>query len=142
MSELLVRVVDKINEDPLLNSKCTKRGDVIVVCPDGWEWSVEERSNPNWRIIKMPDMNMDEASRLLAPELDTDPNQPSRVLQRRAFKINFILFPLRIRLSTDSSVRRDETLEVKVINTADAIMVEKTRLVERDIIGDDPRVFG
>ena len=27
-------------------------GDVIVACPDGWQWSAKERSNPEWRIVR------------------------------------------------------------------------------------------
>lgn len=37
MAEFLLRVVDKINPDPYLNTKCRKRGDVVAVCPDEGE---------------------------------------------------------------------------------------------------------
>lgn len=51
MAELLVRVIDKPGADP--NLVHSKAGDVIVACPDGWHWSEEERSNPEWRIISV-----------------------------------------------------------------------------------------
>ena len=58
MSELLVRVHDKINEDFYLNCQCTKRGDVIVARPDGWPWGKEELANPDWRNRKPPQHGM------------------------------------------------------------------------------------
>jgi hypothetical protein len=27
-------------------------GDVIVACPDGWAWSQEELTNPEWAIVR------------------------------------------------------------------------------------------
>lgn len=46
--EALIRVVDKgVAED------CSKAGDVIAICPDGWAWSPAERTNPDWRIVKV-----------------------------------------------------------------------------------------
>lgn len=92
MAELLVRVVDKVNVDDFyLNTKCTKRGDVIVVCPDGWLWGSQELANPEWRIVQVPDLMLEEAEALLAPERDVDPRHPSRTLQRRAFALNLDL---------------------------------------------------
>lgn len=89
MAELLVRVVDKRNlNDPYKDAQLTKRGDVIVVCPDGWAWSVKEQTNPEWRIVKLPQMTVSEASVYLAPEMNTDPHNPSRVLQARAFSLD------------------------------------------------------
>jgi len=54
MCELLIRVIDKVNNDTRLNYQCTKRGDVIVVVEDGWNWTEKELKNPDWRIIKLP----------------------------------------------------------------------------------------
>jgi CxxC motif-containing protein len=87
MSELLVRVKDRTHKDFYIDCGLTKRGDVIAVCPDGWNWGTEEISNPDWRIIKT-DLTEDEASVFLSPERDKDPTQPSRTLQFRAFKID------------------------------------------------------
>lgn len=93
MAELLVRVVDKVNDDPYLDVQCTKRGDVIVVQPDGWVWGAEELKNPDWRIVQAPNISVSAATAFLGPELDTDPQRPSRVLQRRAFKLDLSLLP-------------------------------------------------
>lgn len=88
MAEMLVRVVDKINhDDPYLDVQCTKRGDVIVVVADGHVWGVMEQLDPQYRIVKMPGVAMDDVASLLAPEPETDPQNPSRMLQRRLFKL-------------------------------------------------------
>lgn len=88
MAELLIRVVDKVNEDFYLNCQCTKRGDVVVAQPDGWAWGLEELKNPDWRIVVMPELSLGDAQAMLAPELDKDPKSPSKTLQRRAFKFD------------------------------------------------------
>lgn len=95
MSELLVRIVDKVNDaDPYLNAKCTKRGDVIVVVEDGWAWGGKEKANPEWRIVKLPKVTVSEAQAFLSPEPITDPAAPNRVKQRRAFRLNLDTLPL------------------------------------------------
>lgn len=88
MSEWLVRVRDKVNPDKFLNAQLLKRGDVVVVCPDGHGWSKEERFNPDWRILKFPDVSVEAAEVFLAPELEDDPKNPNLFLQRRAFKLD------------------------------------------------------
>lgn len=46
--EALIRVVDKgVAED------CSKAGDVIAICQNGWAWSPAELTNPDWRIVKV-----------------------------------------------------------------------------------------
>ena len=47
--EILIRVVDKGPDEDH-----SKAGDVIAVCPDGWQWSAAELANPDWRIIRVP----------------------------------------------------------------------------------------
>jgi len=86
--ELLVRVKDKINEDFYLNCQCTKRGDVIVAMPDGHVWGKEELSDPNYRILKLPDMLPADAQILCSPQIDIDPKNPSKTLLKRAYKLN------------------------------------------------------
>lgn len=88
MCELLVRVVDKVSNDPYLDAKLTKRGDVVCVQPDGWVWGKEEQLNPDWRIFRVPGVKRIDALGFEAPELDTDPAQPSRTLQKRAFYLD------------------------------------------------------
>lgn len=91
MAELLVRVVDKIGDDIFKDAALTKRGDVIVVCPDGWPWGSEELSNPEWRIISVPDMTEIEANAMTTREIGDRSVQ--NVLQERAFKFDLDSLP-------------------------------------------------
>lgn len=54
MAEILFFVEDKTNDDKELNAQAYKRGDVVVVCPDGWPWGREELKDPRFRIVKVP----------------------------------------------------------------------------------------
>jgi hypothetical protein len=74
--ELLIRTVDKGPD-----AMHSKRGHVIWVCPDGWEWSEAERTNPEWMIISVP-ITQIEADGLLSLPHDGDP--PGR----RRFRLN------------------------------------------------------
>jgi len=88
MAEVVLRVQDKVNDDFYLNTKCTKRGDIIAVLPDGSDWGSDVRTLPFYRIIKLPNVSVVEASAMLATELDSDGNNPSRTLQRRKFRLD------------------------------------------------------
>lgn len=88
MSEWLIRVVDKINDDPILDAGCLKRGDVVAVCPDGWQWSRAELDNPHWRVLKLPGIHEAEARGYLQAEVNTDPRNPSAFLRSRAFGLD------------------------------------------------------
>jgi hypothetical protein len=65
--EMLVRVVDKTSKDLQLNNQLTKAGDVIVVRPYPWDWSIEEQKSPDWMIVQS-DMKISEAESYLAEE--------------------------------------------------------------------------
>ena len=43
-------------------------GDVIVVCPDGWKWGREE-CLPNYVVIKVPTLTVEEAKKYDGPVL-------------------------------------------------------------------------
>jgi hypothetical protein len=89
MCELLVRVVDKTNAtDPYADAACTKRGDVITAQPDGWVWGVQEQIDPQYRIVKVPGVSVQDVASLLVPEPDLDPLNPSRMLQARLFRLD------------------------------------------------------
>lgn len=89
MSEWLVRTVDKVNEeDPHLDAQCFKRGDVIVICEDGWPWSEAERANPEWTILKFPGVSVEAVDSFLGPEINSDPKDKKPLLRRRAFMVN------------------------------------------------------
>lgn len=68
MAEILLRVVDKTNEDKALDAQCSKRGDVIVVKPDGWPWGTEELKSDFWRVVKLPGVDPDALTDLAMPQ--------------------------------------------------------------------------
>lgn len=71
MAELLVRVVDKTNpNDAAADRLLPKAGDVIDVHPDGWAWSKAELSNPEWRILRIPDLDVGSLDDLMQPIMD------------------------------------------------------------------------
>ena len=88
MAELLVRVVDKVSVDPVLDARLTKRGHVIVVRPDGWTWGTEELANPDWRLMRVAGADPVDFAGLIVEEPETDPTTPNKFRQRRAFRLD------------------------------------------------------
>ena len=88
MAELLLRVVDKVGADLYTDCQLLKRGDVVVIVPDGWHWGTEERTNPEWRILKLPLIDSAQLQQFLAPEPVTDPARASRTRLRRGWKLD------------------------------------------------------
>jgi hypothetical protein len=73
MAELVIQMVDRVNPSSAkLDAGCLKRGDVIDICADGWEWSERELTNPNWRIIKLPGIPVETLLDLLEAQLAAD----------------------------------------------------------------------
>jgi hypothetical protein len=93
MAEFLVRVVDRVNTDPYLDCQCLKSGDVVCIVEDGHVWSLEEQTNPHWRIVQAPNISQEQAQNFLKPETDVDPLHPSYVLQVRANKLDLSRLP-------------------------------------------------
>lgn len=115
MAELLVRIVDKTSTDPYLNAQLTKRGDVIVVVEDGHRWGRDELANTEWKIIKVPGVKASDVSGFLAPEPNGDNANPSRVLQRRAFRFNLAAKPKNLADLLAAQVRKPRLQDPNVI---------------------------
>ncbi len=140
MAQLLIRVVNKVNADFYLNTKCTKRGDVIVVQSDAWQWGSSELSNPDWRIIKHTELTVSEANAFLAAEVDTDPGSPSKTLQRRAFKLDVdaAVIPQTIKDWLADSTRAVPILDLTpliTLNGVRALKTAKAAIVDPNVIG-------
>ena len=89
MCEVLLRVRDKINSvDVYADVQCLKRGDIVSIVPDGWNWGSAELTNDDWRIVKLPNIALSLAEAFLAPELPVDPQNPGKMLRRRGFKFD------------------------------------------------------
>lgn len=140
MAELLIRVTDKVNPEFYKNTKCTKRGDVIVVHENGWPWGRDELTAPFWRIVKHDELSVSEASAFLAPQFDTDPQHPSRTLLRRAFKLNLDAagLPAAVRTFLADNERAVPILDITPFVTIDQIRALK--IMKSPV--EDPNVIG
>lgn len=135
---MLVRVVDKVNRnDPYLDVKLLKRGDVVVVCPDGWQWSALELKSADWRVMHFPDLSVEKAEAFLGPEFDTDPKNPSKMLRRRAFKVDLdsAILPADVKAAVAEGAKIETKVAVRLTESAAlSLKVEKVRL-------EDPNKF-
>lgn len=120
-AELAVRLVDKINEDPYLDVRCTKRGDVIVVVEQGWKWGKKELENPEWGFFYVP-ASVHECMQLLSPELPQTPT-PDRMLRKRAFSFDIEAYE-----AGERDIKK--------------LIVTKKRLEDPRVLGEDVRVIG
>jgi hypothetical protein len=110
VAEILLCVKNRNVLDP----RAIKRGDVIVVKPDGWGWSDaelgkpsrvldenrQEKDNPNgnhpfFRVLKFSNITVNQVlnAGLLDPEQDVDPQNPSPYLQYRAKYLDYTKIP-------------------------------------------------
>lgn len=132
MAELLVRVVDKGEPE---NVRCTKRGDVIVVMPDGWMWGNAELADPHYRILRVPDMSVSEASALLAEEPPSEqlhelllsPYASEKLrLHRRLFNIDIDALPQAMRDAMNDA-RVDRSYDITIERNASQMATEPAR---------------
>ncbi len=66
MCELLVKAVDATHPDPEINlSGCYKRGDVVVIKEDGFNWGIGERDTNVFEVVKMPGVPVDDMKHML-----------------------------------------------------------------------------
>lgn len=93
MAVLLIKAVDAVNDDPAKDaSGCYKRGDVVVVLPDGHQWGRKE-GPPNFFRLKIPGLSVAEAEELMAAEVDVEGN----AITRRARRLMADSIPAEIR---------------------------------------------
>lgn len=76
--ELLIRIVDKHPAVSTMYETGSQRGDVICICPDGWQWSAGELNNPDWIIVKA-DLVEAECDALLESFREGEPKYKRRV---------------------------------------------------------------
>lgn len=89
MAELLIRIVDRGGVDLPKGYTDSKAGDVISICPDGWNWSAAERTATYWRIVRVP-LTTTECNALLAKG-DGDPMLQS--CWKRKYQISVAALP-------------------------------------------------
>lgn len=135
MSELLIRVIDKVGSDPYLDAKCLKRGDVVVVVDNGWLWAKEELTAPYWRILKLPNVSVTVAEAFLGAEFDIDPAHPSKVLRRRAFSLDLVNWTNQVLqwIADDTRAVPFRTANISEANLL-ALKLPKVRLVDPNVL--------
>lgn len=76
---------DKTNpNDAILDAMCHKQGDVVVVVPDGHPWTEKEKTNPDWRIIRVPNLPND----LQYQATEPGPEKPGMLKQRNKYTLD------------------------------------------------------
>jgi hypothetical protein len=83
--ELLVRVTDKPVDHPHHHRTRAHRGDVVVAVPDGHDWTEVEKAHPEWVILSVPGMSVEEGERLAAP---TPPGWPAENWHKRMHRLD------------------------------------------------------
>lgn len=99
MAEFLIKAIDALHEDPDKDKAgCYKRGDVVAVEPDGWQWGKLE-GPPKFVIVKIPDMTVEEAEQYVESERGTssDPKLPTPVVTKRKYKLSIDNTPSEIK---------------------------------------------
>lgn len=144
MAELLVRTVSKVNPtNAHRDAKLTKRGDVIMVCPDGWGWCGDELKNPHWRILKWPSITVSEASLFMSREIQTATNPfvgiylPDPLLQARGYHLNLDhgKLPSGLRKYLDDETRKEPFFVMPADFDINDIKVKKTKRIDPHLIG-------
>jgi len=79
MCELLVYAAD--DKSP----RSYARGDVVTICPDGWEWGRKE-GPPTFRVIRVPGASAQECEPLLGR--DFPEGMEPTLCHRRAFRLD------------------------------------------------------
>lgn len=102
MAEFLIKTIDANHSNPVKDKAgCYKRGDVVVVMPDGWQWGRLE-GPPKFVIVKIPGMTVEAAQKYIESENDTiDPETPV-VLTRRKYKFHIDDIPSEIKDELES----------------------------------------
>ena len=74
MAEILVKAADAVNSDPELDRLSYKRGDPVVIRPDGHNWASGSLDLNVFYIIKIPGVDPEQLVKYLEPEYDTTAN--------------------------------------------------------------------
>lgn len=103
MAELLIWIEDQAPERHPLKAHTYLKGEVIAVCPDGWEWSERERTHPKWRLVKAPGVAANLLADLTIPRFAQVTGEI--VLKRdQGIDVDALALPLRTRLLASQEI--------------------------------------
>jgi hypothetical protein len=115
MAEFLVKARDPIDlpKDEEKRNRCYRRGDIVVVMPDGHEWGKEERL-PKFMVVKIPGLSVETAKKYIISAyedtgiVDQDNHPIMKMVQRRKYRILLDTIPTAIR----TAITKDGIAEV------------------------------
>lgn len=96
MAEFLVKAIDATHKDPVKDVRgCYKRGDIVDVRPDGFEWGKEE-APPKFTIVKCPGMAVADVISYMQPHTQKTKTQDKKgnfieetiTLKRRQYSVD------------------------------------------------------
>jgi len=87
MCEILIKAKDNVNPDPELDKLNYKRGHFVAVMPDGHTWGKKE-CLPDFFILKIPGVSVDQFDEYMKPELDTGDAKKQIITKRRIHKLD------------------------------------------------------
>lgn len=97
MCEILIKAIDTSHVDPLKDRiGCYKRGDIVGVEEDGYEWGACERL-PKFYLVKIPGLSVVIARKYERMEMESDDPDNKTVYRRRKFHIPVDAVPAGIR---------------------------------------------
>jgi len=127
MAEFLVMAKSNTHSDPNKDQTgCYKRGDIVVVKPDGHEWGKLE-GLPNFVVIKVPGLNHEVATKYLDPEIDPLDNFKRTSRRKYRIRVDDIPFNIRKQLQTTGTT----TVELSVLKNY--LQHKKTLVNESDV---------
>lgn len=88
MAEICIMVEDVEGASPSHTLALMKRGDVVDVLPDGFDWGDAALASPRFRMIALPNVSLAAARAFLAPEayVSQDDAATGRVLRPRGLR--------------------------------------------------------
>jgi hypothetical protein len=112
LADLLIRIRDKeTSGDAETDALQFKAGDVVAVCDTPWPWSTTELTNPDWRILRLPLVTVQEVNDLLIPQLGAENVQGNTPLRRkRGKRIGIEGFTGQVRQWIDDGTRAEPIL--------------------------------
>jgi hypothetical protein len=139
MAEMLIWMQDRVGADIYHTTKLAQRGDVIVVQPDGWGWTLAEQTDP-FTVVVVPDAAVTDLESFLSPEMPQPGNEDAlwwettNTLQFRGFKVDVDAYvPPGGVLRSGTSVPLDDVMALKV---------QKPPVDDPAVIGDSSKVIG
>jgi hypothetical protein len=98
MAEFLVKARNAIHVNPDKDARSSyKRGDIVVVMPDGHQWGTLE-TLPEFVVVKVTGLDHERAQQLIEPEVEINPETGERIpVRRRRWNIKVDDVPLAVR---------------------------------------------